>query len=294
MKILWSIDLFEKNSTLFKHGGNLADAVSTTKNDVCAVYVATPNSTELSMAFDVPPDKRFQQYPLQLLKKKLTRLKTKRKVAASVVSDTSMSVSSNVSKLLDQVKKQKAKLLMVGSQSRKSFLKMVFGSFAETLIQASNVDVLLYREKSRLPKSKLKHIVFLHDFSENGDEGFKRAISYAKEWKCSLSCFHIPSIFYAVSNSKAPLEILNYKQTVANKIKQIENILKREKLGGGVHLGPENLTQEFEEKVNSFVKKMRPDIIAMGPQKNRFGFLSISKVRRVMGAVERPLLIFKF
>lgn len=293
MKIVWSLDLFENNPTLFKLGGNLANVITTAKSDVCAVYVATSNSPELSMAFDVPPDERFQQYPLQLLKKKLTQLKTKNKIAASVVSDTSMSVSSNVAKLLDQVKKQKAQLLMVGSQSRKSLLKIVFGSFAETLIQASNVDVLLYREKSRLPKSKLKHIVFLHDFSKNGDEGFKRAVAYAKEWKCSLSCFHIPSIFYAVSNSKAPLEILKYKQTVASKVKQIEDVLKKEKLSGSVHLGSEKLTQEFEEKVDSFVKKFKPDMIAMGPQKNRFGFLSISKVRKVMGAVERPLLIFK-
>lgn len=293
MKIVWSVDLFEKNPALFRMGGKLADAVATPRSDLCAVYVASPNASELSLAFDVPAAQRFEAYPLQLLKKKISQLKAKKKIGVSAASDTSLSVSSNVSKLLAVAKKQKAQLLMLGSQSRRSLLKIVFGSFAETLIQASDIDVLLYRDKFKLPKSKLNHIVFLHDFSKNGDEGFNRAVAYAKEWKCSLSCFHVPGIFYAVSDSKAPADILKYKQTVATKTKQVEGILKKEKLTGTVHIGSEKLTQEFEEKVQSFARRIKADMIVMGPQKNRFGFLSISKVRRVMGAVDRPLLILK-
>lgn len=294
MKIIWSVDLFGDNNKIFRKGEKLAETItSDSNNKVLVTYVASPNATELSLAFDIPVSQRLREYPLQLLKKKISDFKLPKKLEASIVTDSALSVSSNVKTLLQFAKAQKAHLIMLGSQSRQKVIKFVFGSFAETLVQASEIDVLLYREDTRVPGPQVKRILFLHDFSEEGDKGFLRAAHYAKLWKCELSCLHIPGIFYEVTDSGAPSEVLKYKKSVDNKAKQVEGYLKTSKLNGRVHIASGYLKSEFEEKVRKYCKKANADLVVMGPQKNRLGFFSTSKARKVMATLEKPLLLVK-
>jgi len=291
VKVLWAFNPFDVNRKLQQVARATLKAIAGARDQVEAVYVASPAEIDLATAFDVPVGIRFASYPKGLVEQALKRLGMKQ-VRATVLTQDSLSLTSSVRALAAHAAREKADITLVASHARKGVPRLFLGSFAETLVHLSKTDLLVFRESTHAAKGAPKNLLFAHDLSRDGDRGLEKALRYAKRWKCALHVIHVPEPVYGINFDDQNPKVESYRKRVQKKIQAIESSLKRSRVEGSVVI--DMRWAPISELILSQARRVHADLLLVFAKSGRLAsFMGGSVTRQVLRASVAPVLVLK-
>jgi len=291
VKFVWAFNPFDDNRKLQQAARATLAAIAGARDQVEAVYVASPVEIELATAFDVPMGIRFTSYPKGLVEHALRKLGCKQ-IPATVLTESSLSLTSAVRALAIHAAREKADITLVASHARKGVSRLFLGSFAETLVHLSKTDLLVFQQSTRAAKRGPKNLLFAHDLSRDGDRGFEKALAYAKRWKCALHVIHVPEPAYGIHFDDQDARVESYRRRVRKKIHGIESRLKRSRVEGSVVI--DMRWAPISELILSQAQRVHADLLLVCAKSGRLaGFMGGSVTRQVLRASVAPVLVLK-
>jgi len=160
------------------------------------------------------PSKIDFLYPRKLVNESLK----KSKVPISdekihVLDHATFSNAAAVDQLLGLAKTRKSDLIALYTQSSRGFQRMVLGSFAETTVHKSGLNLLLVNPKADL-SNKIKNIFFMDDFSPASRKQIKKVIQICRQLKASLTVFHAAEAIYKWSRDESNPKIHAHRRKI--------------------------------------------------------------------------------
>ena len=291
MNLVWAFNPFDDNRKLQQKVLVTANALRGARDELEAVYVASPNEIALGAAFDVAVELRFSEYPKTLVEKAVQKLGSKQ-IRATVLPQRELSLTASARMLAAYLVQRKTAITLVASHARKGVSRLFLGSFAEALVHAAKTDLLVLHEGSRALKREPTSLLFAHDLSEQGDRGFEQALRYAKKWKCALHVVHVPAPSYGLHFDDQDKQVEAYRKDVARKIRRIEAALKRARVEGTVVIDAK--WAPISELILARAKRVRADLLLVLAKSGRLaGFMGGSVTRQLLRASAAPVLVLK-
>jgi nucleotide-binding universal stress UspA family protein len=291
VKILWAFNPFDVNRKLQRVALATVKAIAGARDQLEAVYVASPVEIDLATAFDVPVGLRFSVYPKKRVEQALRKLGFKQ-MRATVLTHDSLSLTSSVRALAAHAAREKADITLVASHARKGVSRLFLGSFAETLVHLSKTDLLVFHEGTRALKREPGVLLFAHDLTEQGDQGFEKALRHAKRWKCALHVIHVPAPSYDLHFDDQDERVEAYRKDVGKKIRRIQAALKRARVEGTVVIDAK--WAPISELILARAKRVRADLLLVLAKSGRLaGFMGGSVTRQLLRASVAPVLVLK-
>lgn len=292
MNILWAFDPFLANLNLQKKAKIILKSIVNEDDAVVAVYVASNQEVNLSTAYNIPKEIRYTEYPKKLLKRELIKLGVK-KIKMEVIPSIKLSLSSSVKLLAQFAKKTNVDFILIASNGKKLFPRLVFGSFSETLVHLSNSDVMIYHQKTKINFARPKTLLYAHDFSLKGTAGLNRAMIYAKKWEATLIVVHVLSPEHSLLRKKTEgAESEAYRLQLLRQAQKLERFIRSENIDCSIHLVPTLLTPA--DTVLSVAKKLKANIIMMtAKSSNLVSFLGGDVTRKILRESTLLTLVIK-
>lgn len=284
MKILWTFDPFQKNSELNNFGKNLLNNLFGKKDSLTAIYVASNAEAELATSFNIPIGKRYSDYPKKIIKDQLKKLSLKN-LKVEVLAEKSLSLTASVKKIVEYTQKMNIDLIVIATNSKKLLPRVVFGSFAETMVHLSVCDLLIYHQKTKFKSKVPANIIYAHDFSSKGAIGLERVVEYVKKWNSILTIVHIPIPI-------AGMDFNEFRDSTQRRVQKIEKSMEQQHINCKIHL--EYDVQSISETLITVATKTPDSIIAVTAQSNKLSaLLGGSITRQVLRKSLRPTLVIK-
>lgn len=291
MKVLWAFEPFNQDKHTLKA---LVDFLQLFANDqsLDVGYVVTRNESELYLAFDIPAEERFSAYPLELVKKCFHEAKIKVSEKQIYIAEApSPSMTKAVDTLLALAQKRKTELIALNSQNKKALTRLFIGSFAETAIHRSKIDLLIVPPKRALP-TKLKHILYASDFGPLSKKHLASVFKLCRDQKADLTVFHGAPVTYRWSLDEASPEILKERR----KIEKVKQSIEQAALKAGVRCSIV-IKSEFQSTSELCLKtaaKVGADLLVVaaksGPLK---GLMGGSITRQIIRSSKKPVLVLR-
>ena len=276
MKILFTFDPFEKNNWKRNQIKNLVANFTGADDSLKALYVASRAEVNLATAYDIPEKDRYSAYPKKLMEKGLKDFDLP-DAQAVVLYESTLSQSAAVEKVSAFAKKDKTDLIFISTNAKSLLPRMVFGSFAETLVNASSTDLLVYHQKTKVGSKSGKNILFAHDFTKKGEAGLLRVSEYAKKWKAALTVVHIAVPESDLAKLQAKAKKME-KQLISSGI-EAEVIL-------------ESSWDSTADVIMEFAHDHKATLIALASQVESESLLG-SSVRKILRESKIPTLVLK-
>ncbi|MFA6237924.1 MAG: universal stress protein [Bacteriovorax sp.] len=289
MKVLWGFDPFGENKKLQTMGKNVLKFLAGSGDQVKVVYVASNAEVNLATAYNIDKEKRYTDFPRKLIKNDLNALGLK-KYAVEVLPTISMSISASVKLLSQYAQKTQTDFIVIATNSKKFLPRLVFGSFAESLVHLSKTDVLIYHQKTKVHERLPKNILYAHDFSAKGSAGLERAMVYAKKWNSILHVIHVTNAEFTPIQNNSEAEA--YCTKILKFANKVEKSIEAEGIKCNIHLEPSQ-----ESPANVIIKKAKKlnaeVIIVAAKSGNLAAFLGGSVSRNIMRESSLLTLILK-
>lgn len=129
------------------------------------------------------------------------------------------SAQSVTSVLLNYAESAGADLIVVSSHGRKGFQRMIFGSFAESLLNTSPLPLLFLNKNPRPAEASFENVLWATDFSKACETAFEVFLLQTSQACKQISLFHDVSL---------PMEIGSYFAQWEFGIPSPEDILERQ------------------------------------------------------------------
>ncbi len=188
-KVIWAVDAFSKDVALFKKMASfLKTWVKESDRVIEPVYVLSPDQVRV-------PSEIFSSIAVESeAQAKKTLKSTLRDIKLShaepvLLRSNDFSLRTAVKTLLDYARDNGVEFIALGTQSKKSVSRFLFGSFAESLIVHSDIPILLLTPECK-PASSLKKLIFATDFSDASKAAFQQALDLAEEHRLSVTLFN--------------------------------------------------------------------------------------------------------
>jgi len=182
--ILWALDPF---SDLAKESGPIHHFIerhfAMDHTPIELVYVLSPDGLNWTGTFSGPWVNRLKPYVEQAY------AKLPFKADFKILPSPKVSLRSDVKKLCDYAKKEKAQILVLQTHGRRGVERFFLGSFAETVLLTSKVPVLLFNPEAELPKA-VHRILLPVDLSPGSKAAAKKLIPYAKKLGAEVMIYH--------------------------------------------------------------------------------------------------------
>lgn len=176
-KIIWAIDPFDIIPELHQKIIQLLETLSEqTEIIVEPVFVAN-DADEID---GTDPKKVLMEILADIPLRELTSPKVLRQRSVSLVSTTEI--------LSQYALERGATSIVVSSHGKSKLDRMLLGSFAETLILHSKVDVLVTSPNTRI--QPLRRILFPTDFNRHSKDLFRKGVALAKSLAAEIILFH--------------------------------------------------------------------------------------------------------
>lgn len=291
MNLVWAFNPFDDNRKLEQKALAMAKALLGPRDRLEAVYVASPNEIALGTAFDVPLELRFSEYPKTLVEKAVRKLGSKQ-IRATVLPQRELSLTASARLLAAYLVQSKAEIALVASHARKGVSRLFLGSFAEGLVHAAKTDLLVFHEGSKALRREPGVLLFAHDFTEQGDEGFEKALAHAKRSKSALHVIHVPAPSYGLHFDDQDKRVEAYRKEVGRKVRRIEAALKRARVEGTVVVDAK--WAPISELILARAKRVRADLLLVLAKSGRLaGFMGGSVTRQLLRSSTAPVLVLK-
>lgn len=277
MKIAFTFDPFEENKWNRNQLSSLVGVLSNEKDSLTAYYIASRAESQLATAYDVPEKERFNAYPKKLMENELSSLKLPQ-IEAKVLTESSLSQSAGVARLSTALKKDKIDLVVIPTNAKSILPRIIFGSFAETLVHVAQTDLLVYHQKTKIGSKAPAAIVYAHDLSAKGDRGLERVLVYVKKWNAKLIVVHVA--------------LPDDEKKMSTKIKKIEKSLESE--GIDFEVETELSWDDAPSHIMDYASKKRAAFIALAAGSDEDApLLGGNVVRQILRESKIPTLVLK-
>ncbi|NJM10206.1 MAG: universal stress protein [Bdellovibrionaceae bacterium] len=292
MKTVWALEPKNQNSAAIKGMARLLGQFSRSAQDLSVGFVVTEHESYLYTAFDLSEEERFSTYPKELILEDLKRSKVRLKPShVHILRHRTLSTTSAVDKLLGFAKSKRAKLLALFTHNKKGIERLVVGSFAETAVHRSQIDLLLAGPKTVYP-AHVRSILYASDFGPDSKRDLRRVVKICKHLRARLTVFHAAQVIYRWSLDESNPEIHAYRRTTKKMADWIESECKKAHLPCSVIL-----KAEFESTPELAIKAARAakaDLIVVSAKVGPFGALMGGSVTRsIIRHGTYPVLVFK-
>ena len=189
-RILWPIDAFdESNTALASMAVLLKSLVGRFDVQIQPIYVLGPDQTSLPYQLF---RKWAQEYVIEakaLLDDKMRSVNIPGTMEPVVLLERMGSTRTSIAKLLAYAKQHRFHLIATSTHGRRGISKMLFGSFAETLLQLTDIPMLISNSNVK-PSAAIKQLVvsvkfpFLYKFS------FDQTAEIGRALRCGLRIYH--------------------------------------------------------------------------------------------------------
>lgn len=188
-KVIWAVDAFSKDLGLFrKMAGFLKAWVKGSDRIIEPVYVLSPDQVRIpseifsSLATESEAQAKIAiHHTLQGIKLPHSEPK--------FLKSNDFSLRTAVKTLVDYARASDAEFIALGTQSKQSVSRFLFGSFAESLLVYSDIPILMLTPECK-PVTALKKMVFATDFSDASKAAFQQALDVAEEHRLSVTLFN--------------------------------------------------------------------------------------------------------
>jgi len=200
---------------------------------------------------------------------------------------TIIEISENITdSILDNIEKEKADLVIIGSHKKGLIDKLLLGSISEKIVNKSPVSTLVLKGQEI---KNLKKLLVGYDFLPNSKEALNIAEEIAQ--KCNSEIF----IVHADTDIKHT-HILSVYNSVKEKKKNILNQIVSEIKNKGINAKYEILEESPVEAILDEIEEYHPDLTIVGKRKSsklRRLFLGTTALKIVKNAPSPVLIVRK-
>ena len=179
--------------------------------------------------------------------------------------------------IINESKKQKVDLIVMGSQGASGFEEMFIGSNTEKVVRRSTVPVLVV--KNEIEDFKLNDIVFASNFDEDAKATFKKVVSFAEIFDAKIHLLKVNTV-------------QSFEPTIASQLK-IDTYIE----GADIKNYTVNIHNDVSVEVGilNFSKYINADLIALNThgRKGLMNFFNRSVSKDISNHSMRPVITFK-
>jgi nucleotide-binding universal stress UspA family protein len=186
MKILWAIDCFGGSFAAIKAGARFLNQLASNATSPLQVY---PVSIMGPLEFQWFIDAGIKESPQHYLEKIVRKFKIAGLQYPKVISDSGFSLSASAKSLDAFGKKHQCEFILCMTQSRSGLKNAILGSFAEALVSRSKTSLFLVHPKGS-SKIQFRKSLFSTDLSPQSRSAFKKFVSFASDWRSSVTVLH--------------------------------------------------------------------------------------------------------
>ena len=293
MKAFLLTDVFDTDSSCLKRSAMALRSVGfgqSKSDEASAVYVS--HQGEAQMAFSgvsLPVDKKRTEESLAKRVQKAGALKLK--IKPQVIYEDTLSLKSAVDTLLAQAKKQSVGLVVLSTQARKGFARFLLGSFAETLIHRSSIDLLILNPKAKV-RAKTKSMVVAIDLEKGVEQLVRETAELARKLDATVTYVHVPSPSYSVHFKGQDPSVAKYRKAVDRKVAQLDGLARS--LGAKASVQIAGRWQAVSDVVLQVAKKQKADLIVIKAKSGSLATLMLGSVARsVVRKSEVPVMVVR-
>lgn len=189
-KIVWAMDPFTDLSVDPTSLGQFLYFLGRShRTSVQPIYVLAPEAVNWTGDFSGHWFKKYAPLAETAAGRVVGDLHTTNVLKAKILESPKKSLREDIKRLLAEVKKLKADLLVVQSHGRAGVPRAVLGSFAETLLLQSQVPVMVLNGAIR-PPSHVKTVLFPTDMSKDSKKALFEVLAQIREWSAQLIIYH--------------------------------------------------------------------------------------------------------
>ncbi|MGZ3708777.1 MAG: universal stress protein [Bdellovibrionota bacterium] len=236
--LVWAVDPFAEDKELQRPAAwairGIAKAQGVT---VIPVYILRG----IPVDSPVPPSPELlaevQFAGQESLEEVLRRVEIPGLQALEVLPQPRLTLSLGVSTLLEFAKSRQAEIIALSTHVRKRMARFMMGSFTETLLQISDVPLLVVRPNQR-KAFDFRRIVFPSDFSEESREAFREVLPLAREIGSRITIFHQSLYMQAPAMRRGVLSNAVYREALSDELREIKKEVHQwveEARAAGVH-----------------------------------------------------------
>lgn len=291
MKALWAYEPFQQDKKRVRGMYQLLKQLVVPSN-IEVGFIVTRHESDLNLAFDIPLEERFTLYPRKLIKKSLKESKISiedKKI--HVVDYETFSNTKVADRLLSLAKSRNVNLIALYTHSRHGFHRFVLGSFAETLIHRTQVDLLLVNPKIDFSK-KVKNVFFMTDFSPTLKKHLKKIVLICKHLNATLTIFHAAEVIYEWSLDESNPRFHAYRRKIAKTKSWIEHECQQAGIKYDVIVTSE--MRSITEMALESAKNYKSDLIVVAAKSGAMtALMGGSITRQIVRESTKPVLVLK-
>ena len=292
MKALWAYEPFHQDKARIKGLHQLLKQLVTQPSHIEVGFIVTRTEPSLNLAFDVPYQERFSLYPHKLVKQSLQKAGVRiddKKI--HVVDHQTFSNSNAVAQLLKLAKARNKDLIALYTQSRHGLQRLTLGSFAETAIHQSRINLLLLNPGAAL-SPKMKAVFYMTDLAPASKKHFKQVVSICKQLQTRLTVFHAAEVIYQWSLEQHDPQVRAYRRKVASMQAWMEQECRRASIPCDVII--HSAMRPVTEMALKFAKQSKADLIVVAAKSSAMAALMGGSItRQIVRASKKPVLVLK-
>lgn len=187
-KVVWAIDPFHADGKTIHNTASTIQALVASSAQIEPVYVLGPDNLNWTGDFSGRWLETFKPMAEEKINKSLKEVKLPCK-AAKILVNKSLSLRSDVKKVLNYATGTKTQLLVLNTQARSGLSRIFLGSFAETALLLAKQPILLVNPNAEAPQ-KIGKILFATDLSSAGKKAYLNAGKLAKSLGSEMYLYH--------------------------------------------------------------------------------------------------------
>jgi nucleotide-binding universal stress UspA family protein len=255
-------------------------------------YIVTGNESYLYTAFDVPEEERFTAYPKKLILNDLKSAKVRVKPGGiHVLHHRTFSTTTAVDHLLSFAKSKRADMLALFTHNKRGLERLIMGSFAETAVHRSRIDLLLAGPRTKYP-ARIRSIFYASDFSPGAKKDLRHVLGICKRTRARLTVFHAAQITYRWSLDESNPEIHAYRRKTKKMSEWIESESKKARVPCSVMLKAE--FEPIPDLAFEAARRAKADLFIVSAKVGPFAALMGGSVtRNIIRHGTYPVMVLK-
>lgn len=292
MKALWALDPFHQNSDAIQSMHSLVSSLTQSPDDIELGYVATQKPPGSSPHPLPHYPVRVDDYSKKLIQRQLQEAHIElNPTHLHVVNNQTLSMTAIVDSLLRLARQQNADVVALYTQTRKGLVDKLIGSFAETAMHRSRMDLLLMNPKTEF-SGHIKNVTFAYDFEKTSKKHFLKALQYCHDWSAQLTVVHASEIVYRWSLDEKNPRIQKYRERINQKKIWIED--EAQKKGVPLQIVIESDFDSISEAILKEAQQAKADLLILGAKSGpHMPLMGGSVARQVVRTSGIPILILR-
>ena len=266
--------------------------------EVYGTYVLAPDSLNWMGEFNGPWLKRYKP----VVEAKAKEMGAKLGIEIEVVPSRKTGLKSSVETLINYSKKIKAETILVSSHARTGFERWMLGSFAETVILATPIPVVVVNPSHKVPRGVQK-IFVPTDLSPKSTKFITRVAEFAVETGAAVDLFYkmpdpldpmIQQGVYAVGGGWVSVQSYLDDSAKESRLKLNTLAEKLRLLGLKVDTVIDSSASSLVEAIEKCANERNADLIAVLTQSGPVAATLLGSVARgLVRTSEVPVMIYR-